>query len=133
MINLCGYVICLNVCFVKAIWLHCGVATILVEICHSCRRCYRVFSYWSVHCCTNILYDLFDFRHKIAVASLALFSQLDYKVTPNQILIVLKSIGFNGVVDLGWICEIIFFLGGGCRRIFICSSRVAFMVLYIQL
>jgi ferredoxin len=89
----------------KAIRVRRGVAHILPELCLNCGQCYRVCPHRAVRCHTNTFRDLLAFRYKVAAASPALFSQFGYDVTPNQVLLGLKHMGFDEVVDLGWVCE----------------------------
>lgn len=100
-----GCVMCMKACPVKAIRVRRGLAQIDSEICVDCGMCYRVCPQGAVAVATTPLADIARFRHAVAIAHPALFSQFGYDINPNQVLLALKRIGFVDVIDLSWVCE----------------------------
>lgn len=100
-----GCVLCLRACGMKAIRIHRGVASILPERCVQCGDCFRVCPHGAIRCHTTPLAEVSRYKHAVAAPSPTLFSQFGYKVTPNQILLALRRLGFDQVVDMGWMCE----------------------------
>ncbi|MEW5913710.1 MAG: [Fe-Fe] hydrogenase large subunit C-terminal domain-containing protein [Thermodesulfobacteriota bacterium] len=100
-----GCVLCMKACPVKAIRVSRGLAQIRPDICVDCGMCYRVCPHDAVRVASAKLEDALRFPHSVAIAHPALFSQFGYDVTPNQVLLALKRIGFSDVIDLSWVCE----------------------------
>jgi Na+-translocating ferredoxin:NAD+ oxidoreductase RNF subunit RnfB len=100
-----GCVVCMKACPVRAIRVRGGLALIDEETCVDCGVCYRVCPQGAILVDTTPLKDIARFKHSVAIAHPALFSQFGYGVTPNQVLLALKLIGFSDVIDLSWVCE----------------------------
>lgn len=100
-----GCVLCLKACSAKAIRVRGGVAHILPQACVNCGDCFRACPHLAVRCRTTPLEAMRRFKHPVAAASPTLFSQFGYRTTPNQILLALERLGFQQVMDMGWLCE----------------------------
>ncbi|MFH1035556.1 MAG: [Fe-Fe] hydrogenase large subunit C-terminal domain-containing protein [Pseudomonadota bacterium] len=100
-----GCVLCLKACSAKAIRVRDGVAHILPQLCVNCGDCFRACPHMAVRCRTTPLEHIRHFKHPVAAPSPTLFSQFGYRATPNQILLALERLGFQQVMDMGWLCE----------------------------
>lgn len=101
-----GCVLCMRVCPAGAIRVRRGVAEIISEICVECGLCMEACPQGCIYPTTTPLSSIKDFLHPVAIASPVLYSQFGYEVTPNQVLVALKRLGFEHVVDGGWVCEL---------------------------
>ncbi|RJX31443.1 MAG: 4Fe-4S dicluster domain-containing protein [Desulfarculus sp.] len=100
-----GCVLCMKACPVKAIRVQQRLAQIREDICVDCGMCYRVCPHDAVRVASTSLEEALRSPYSVAIAHPALFSQFGYDVTPNQVLLALKRIGFTDVIDLSWVCE----------------------------
>ena len=100
-----GCVVCMRACPAKAIRVRRGVATIIPELCVDCGVCFRACPHGAIRLLSTPLDHIRRFAHPVATASPTIFSQFGYNVTPNQILLALKRVGFEQVVDISLICE----------------------------
>lgn len=101
-----GCVVCLKVCPTKAIRVRGGLARILPESCVDCGSCYRACPHHAIQPRPLILRPLDQCPHPVALASPTLFGQFGYEVSPNQVLLALRRMGFEEVVDLSWQCDV---------------------------
>jgi iron only hydrogenase large subunit-like protein len=92
-------------CPTKAIRVKNGKAIINKERCIDCGECLRVCQYNAVVPITTSSADLDKFRYRVAVPSPVLYSQFGQHVMPNEILSVLKELGFDFVYDEALMCE----------------------------
>ncbi|MCB2189578.1 MAG: 4Fe-4S binding protein [Deltaproteobacteria bacterium] len=100
-----GCVVCLKACPSKAIRVRRGLAQIIPELCVGCGVCYRVCPRGAVKPQTSPLREIERYPLSVAVPNPALFAQFGYDVSPNQVLLGLKAIGFQEVVDTAWLAE----------------------------
>lgn len=100
-----GCVRCMKSCPTKAIRVKNGKAIINKERCIDCGECLRVCQYNAVVPITTSSADLNKFRYRVAVPSPVLYSQFGQHVMPNEILSVLKELGFDFVYDEALMCE----------------------------
>ncbi len=100
-----GCVLCMKACPTKAIRVRTGKAVILSERCVDCGECYRVCPHEAVVPQTTSFSDLKRFKYTVALPSPVLYTQFGWEVMPNQVLLALRKIGFDYVVDLAWVCE----------------------------
>ncbi|MBN2417162.1 4Fe-4S dicluster domain-containing protein [bacterium] len=100
-----GCVLCMKACPIQAIRVRNGKAVIDDDRCVDCGECYRVCPHDAVRSQTTSFHDLKRFKYTVALPSPVLYTQFGREVSPNQILLALKKIGFDYVVDVAWICE----------------------------
>ncbi len=100
-----GCVACMKACPTKAIRLRNHKARINYERCIDCGECLRVCPHNAIMPLTTLLSDLDRFKYKIALPSPVLYTQLGQEVMPNEILTILKEIGFDHVYDEALVCE----------------------------
>jgi iron only hydrogenase large subunit-like protein len=100
-----GCVVCLKACPVKAIRLRDHRAVILHDLCVDCGICHQLCPNNAVYHASQPFDAIKAFPKPVAIPSVTLFSQFDYDITPNQVLLALRQIGFAEVLDLSWLCE----------------------------
>lgn len=100
-----GCVRCMKGCPTKAIRVKNGKAIINKERCIDCGECLRVCQYNAVVPITTSSADLNKFRYRVAVPSPVLYSQFGQHIMPNEILSMLKELGFDFVYDEALMCE----------------------------
>jgi len=102
-----GCVACMKICPTKAIRLRDRKARINYERCIDCGGCLRVCPHNAVMPVTTSPSDLHRFKFKIALPSPVVYSQFGATVMPNEILAILKDIGFDHVYDEALVCEMV--------------------------
>lgn len=102
-----GCVACMKVCPTKAIRIRAERARINFEKCIDCGACLRVCPYNAIIPLTTTPSDLDRFNYKIALPSPVIYTQFGEKVMPNEILAVIKEIGFDHVYDEALVCEMV--------------------------
>ncbi len=103
-----GCVICMKACPTKAIRVRKDKkAKIIYERCIDCGECLRVCPYNAVEPITTKKSDLQKFKYKVAVPALVLYSQFGQNIMPDEILSVIKELGFDEVYDQTLMCEMI--------------------------
>ena len=102
-----GCITCMKACPTKAIRVRNGKAVIIGERCIDCGECFRVCPHKAVTPLTTSASDLKRFKMTIALPSPVLYSQFGRNTMPNEILLVLKKIGFSYVFDEAWLCEMV--------------------------
>jgi len=100
-----GCVRCMQHCPTRAIRVRNHKAVINEERCIDCGECLRVCPYNAVIPITTSSADLDKFKFKVALPSPVLYSQFGQYVMPNEILAVVKDLGFDLVYDEAWMCE----------------------------
>jgi iron only hydrogenase large subunit-like protein len=102
-----GCVACMKVCPTKAIRVRQKKAIISYDRCIDCGGCLRVCPHSAIMPLTTQLADLDRFKFKIALPSPVLYTQFGQEVMPNEVLTILKEIGFDHVYDEALVCEMI--------------------------
>lgn len=97
----------MKACPNKAIRVKNGKAEILYDRCVACGACYKACNHGAIEPLSTPLDQIKRFAHPVAVPSPALFTQFGYDVTPNQVLLALRDLGFEHVVDTGWVSEML--------------------------
>lgn len=100
-----GCVRCMRDCPTKAIRIRNGKAKIIKEKCIDCGECLRVCHYNAVIPITTSSADINRYKYKVALPSPVLYSQFGQHIMPNEILSILKEIGFDYVYDEAMMCE----------------------------
>ena len=96
-----GCVVCTLACPVQAIRVKDGVADVFRrDLCIDCGECFRVCKYNAVKPLTSSMEDLKGYKITGAIPSTVLYSQFGDQYSPNDILVALKSIGFDYVYDI---------------------------------
>ena len=102
-----GCVACMKICPPKAIRVRGKKARISYDRCIDCGGCLRVCPHNAIMPLTTQLSDLDRFKFKIALPSPVLYTQFGQEVMPNEVLAILKEIGFDHVYDEALVCEMI--------------------------
>jgi iron only hydrogenase large subunit-like protein len=101
-----GCVTCMRACPTKAIRVRGNrKAVIKDERCIDCGECLRVCPYQAIVPITTPPSDINRFQYRIAIPSPVLYSQFGQNVTPDEILTILKELGFEQVYDEALVCE----------------------------
>ncbi len=100
-----GCVSCMKSCPTKSIRIRNKKAVIIDQRCIDCGECLRVCQHDAIETITTTQADLGKFKYKVALPSPVLYSQFGEKVLPDEILSILKDIGFDSVYDEAVICE----------------------------
>jgi iron only hydrogenase large subunit-like protein len=82
-----------------------GKAEIFYQKCIDCGECLRVCPHNAVIPITTTTSDLEKFKYKVALPSPVLYSQFGQHIMPNEILSVLKEMGFDYAYDETVMCE----------------------------
>lgn len=102
-----GCVICMKACPTKAIRVRDKKARVIAERCIDCGECYRVCPYNAITSLTTKTSEIERFKIKVAIPSPVLYSQFGSDTMPDEILNVLKEIGFDYIYDEALACEMI--------------------------
>lgn len=103
-----GCVACMKACPTKAIRVREDrKAEIIYEKCIDCGECLRACEFNAVVPITTKQSVLERFEYKVALTSPVIYSQFGHKVTPGEILSVIKELGFDYVYDGTIMCEMI--------------------------
>lgn len=102
-----GCVACMKACPTKAIRVRDRKARVIAERCIDCGECYRVCPYNAITSLTTDPSDIARFKIRVAIPSPVLYSQFGPDIMPDEILNVLKEIGFDYVYDEALACEMI--------------------------
>lgn len=102
-----GCVVCMKACPTKAIRVREKKAKVIAERCIDCGECYRVCPYNAITPLTTKTSDINRFKVKVALPSPVLYSQFGPEVMPDQVLAILKEIGFDYVYDEALACEMV--------------------------
>ncbi len=100
-----GCVRCMKSCPTKAIRVRSKKARINYDRCIDCGECLRVCPYDAVVPMTTSTADLNKFKYKVALPSPVLYTQFGQHIMPNEVLKVLREIGFDYVYDVAVMCE----------------------------
>ena len=91
---------CMRSCPTQAIRVRDKKAKISFELCVDCGTCISVCPENAIQSITDLVDDFNNFKFKIAIPSLVLYSQFDPSIHPYIIHMALKEIGFDMVVDV---------------------------------
>lgn len=101
-----GCVVCMKACPTRAIRVRKnGKAQILYRKCIDCGECLRVCPHNAVIPMTTSSSDLEKFKYKVALPSPVIYSQFGQHIMPNEILSILKEMGFDYTYDETVMCE----------------------------
>ena len=100
-----GCVTCVRACPVKAIRIKGDKAVILPELCVDCGECIRVCPQKAVIPRVSTHRDLARFKITVLLPSPVLYTQFGEDVLPNDVLVALRTLGFDHVYDLAKYCE----------------------------
>jgi len=100
-----GCVVCMHACPTKAIRVRNRKAVIKDEQCIDCGECLRVCPHQAIVPITTPSSDINRFKYKIAIPSPVLYSQFGHMAMPDEILTILKELGFDHVYDEALVCE----------------------------
>lgn len=101
-----GCVHCMKACPTKAIRVRENKKAKIIDWkCVDCGECLRVCPYDAIVPITTPTSDLKKFKYKVALPSPVLYSQFGQHIMPNEILSVLKEMGFDYAYDETVMCE----------------------------
>ncbi|MCP5105872.1 MAG: 4Fe-4S dicluster domain-containing protein [bacterium] len=100
-----GCVNCMKACPTKAIRVRDEKAVLIDRKCVDCGECLRVCPHGAIVPITTPTSDLEKFKYKVALPSPVLYSQFGQHIMPNEILSVLKEMGFDYAYDETVMCE----------------------------
>ncbi|MEJ2025197.1 MAG: 4Fe-4S binding protein, partial [Deltaproteobacteria bacterium] len=92
-----GCVLCMRACPTKAIRVVEGRLAKLVGVCVDCGECIRVCPRGAIRAISSGKRDIADAKYSVVSASTVLYTQFGEEVTPNDILLGLKRMGFSYV------------------------------------
>jgi len=95
----------MKVCPTKAIRVHEGRVAKLVGVCVDCGECIRICPRGAIHAITSGKKEIAGAKYSVVSASTVLYSQFGEDVTPNDILLGLKRMGFSYVHDQSYTNE----------------------------
>ena len=97
---------CMKACPTKAIRVRENKKAKIIDWkCVDCGECLRVCPYDAIVPITTSSSDLEKFKYKVALPSPVLYSQFGQHIMPNEILSVLKELGFDYAYDETVMCE----------------------------
>jgi len=102
-----GCVACARNCPTKAIRVRDGLARIKYELCIDCGGCVRSCDHGAARAATTPPSHLERFAYTVAVPSVTLYAQFGRDVAPTRVLHALTQLGFDGVYDISWMCEML--------------------------
>ena len=94
-----GCVLCMKVCPTKAIRTKMNDVARIEGICIDCGECVRVCPKGAISAITSKEYNLTDASFSTVSASTVLYAQFDKEITPNDVLLGLRKMGFDYVHD----------------------------------
>jgi len=97
---------CMNKCPMAAIRLKNGKAVIYEDKCVDCGRCIEACIYNAYEGKRDVIDDIKKFKVRIAVPTVAVFSQFGDYINPAVIKNAIKSLGFDDVFDTTYACDI---------------------------
>ncbi len=102
-----GCINCIKGCPTEAIRVRDGKAKIIKERCIDCGECIRACPYQAKSAKTEQLYDIFNFKYKIALPAPTLYGQFNNIKDINFILTGLKHLGFDDIYEVAKATEVI--------------------------
>ena len=100
-----GCILCMKVCPTKAIRVQEGRVARVVGVCVDCAECVRVCPRGAIHAITTDRGNLGEAKYSVVSGSTVLYCQFGEDVTPNDILLGLKRMGFSYVYDQSYTNE----------------------------
>ncbi len=100
-----GCVLCMRACPTKAIRVVEGRLAKIVGVCVDCGECIRVCPRGAIRAISSGKRDIADAKYSVVSASTVLYTQFGEEVTPNDILLGLKRMGFFYVHDQSYTNE----------------------------
>ncbi|KRQ88094.1 Iron hydrogenase 1 [Caloramator mitchellensis] len=97
---------CLMNCPVEAIRIKNGKAVIYNEKCVDCGECIKVCPYSAHISIKNKLEDILEYKIKVAIPSVTLYSQFGRESNPYILNEALLTLGFDEVFDITYACDI---------------------------
>ncbi len=76
-------------------------------LCIDCGTCMEVCRHDAVRPRTSSPADLKKFKYAVALPSLTLYAQFGKEFHPGQVLRGLRTIGFDEIYDISWMCEMV--------------------------
>ncbi|MBW2096173.1 MAG: 4Fe-4S dicluster domain-containing protein [Deltaproteobacteria bacterium] len=100
-----GCVLCMKACPTKAVRVHEGRVAQVIGVCVDCGECVRVCPRGAIRAITSDKGDMARAKYSVVSGSTVLYSQFGEEVTPNDILLGLKRMGFSYVHDQSYTNE----------------------------